>query len=223
MDYNTERPPLLLMEYGRNVQKLVEYIANLDDKEKRTAYSHTLIHLMKVLNPAVRENSDNPQRIWDHMHVMSDFNLDIDGPYPNPDRESLNNPPQRMEYRSNEIKFRNYGRNIELLVEKAMNMEEELERFSAFVHIGRLVKTFYSSWHKESIEDKVIISQLKELSNGTVDLTEAWEASGETLFNSPASSGNNQGSNHHHHNSNKGHSNRRGSSNNRRRGRSRRK
>lgn len=190
MEYNTERPPLLLMEYGRNVQKLVDHIASIEDREARTAYAHTLIQLMKVLNPSVRENSDNPQRIWDHLYVMSNFELDIDGPYPKPDPESLNRRPEPMSYKETEVKYRNYGRNIELLVDKAMLLENDLEQISAFVHIGKLIKSFYSSWHKESVEDKVIISQLNHLSEGKVDLTETWLASGETLFNSQSNNTN---------------------------------
>ena len=193
MEYNTERPDLLLREYGRNVQKLVEHISTIEDKQQRTAYAHTLIHLMKILNPAVRENSDNPQRIWDHLHIMSGFKLDIDGPFPKPDPDTLTRPPERMEYKGTEVRYRNYGRNIDLLVDKALETKDDLEQISAFVQIGRLIKSFYSSWHKENIEDKAIILQLKNLSRGKVDLTETWEASGETLFNSPSGGGNNQG------------------------------
>lgn len=219
MEYNSERDQLILMEYGRNVQKLVEYISTIEDKEKRTAYSHALINLMKMLNPSVKENSDNPQRIWDHLYVMADFKLDIDGPYPKPDPEVLFQKPEPLGYKTSEVKFKNYGRNIELLVEKAMALEDEEEQLSAFIHIGRLVKVFYSSWHKDSVEDEVIILQLKELSDGKIDLTEAWKASRGSLFNSSEQSGNNQ---QRHSRSNSGRSSsHKGQSNNRGRGRGR--
>lgn len=212
MEYNSERDHLVLKEYGRNVQKLVEYISTIEDKERRTAYAHTLINLMKMLNPSVKENSDNPQRIWDHLYVMADFKLEIDGPYPKPEPETIFQKPQPLEYKESEVKFRNYGRNIELLVAKAMEIEEEEEKLAAFIHIGRLVKTFYSSWHKDSIDDEVIIEQLKELSDGKIDLTEAMKNSKGSLFNSSDQASSSNSNRHSSHRGN-GKSSSRGQSN----------
>jgi hypothetical protein len=185
MEYNTEREPMLLMEYGRSIQRLAAYVATLENEEDRTGYAHTLINMMKQLNPAVKEISvDNPQRIWDHLHLMAGFQLNIDGPFPAPSAEELNKRPQPMPYPKADVKYKNYGKNIELLVAKAMEIEDEQERLSAFVSIGRLVKSFYSSWHNDSIDDAVIIEHLREMSGGAVDLTEIWEDSNQTIFNS---------------------------------------
>ncbi|MEN7546765.1 DUF4290 domain-containing protein [Rapidithrix thailandica] len=163
MEYNTLKDPLLLKEYGRNVQKLVDYITTIENKNERTEYAHALVNLMKQLNPSVKENSDNFQRIWDHLYIMSDFTLDIDGPYPKPEREILERKPEKMFYKTNEVKFRHYGRNIELLLRDAKKIENPEEQKKAYVQVGKLMKTLYSSWNKESIENNVIYQHLEQL------------------------------------------------------------
>ncbi|UZR92406.1 DUF4290 domain-containing protein [Chondrinema litorale] len=182
MEYNSQREPLILMEYGRNVQKLVRYIRELDDKEERSRLSHVLIHLMKQLNPSVRENSDNVQRIWDHLHIMADFTLDIEAPYPTPDESIVFAKPQKMEYKSGELKFKHYGRNIDLLISRAIALEDETEKNDAIIYIGKLMKSFYASWNKENISDDVIIRHLYELSDRKIDYRDKVK-SDETLFN----------------------------------------
>ncbi|MGB0522213.1 MAG: DUF4290 domain-containing protein [Flammeovirgaceae bacterium] len=216
MEYNTQKDQLVLKEYGRNVQKLVEYISSLESKEERTAYAHALISLMKALNPSVKENSDNPQRIWDHLYVMSNFKLDIDGPFPMPGPEVLNKRPEALEYRTDEVKFRHYGRNVELLVKAACKIEDPDEREAACIKIGKLMKSFYASWNKEVIDDLTIILHMKQLSNGVLDLSQQLEKANGNLFDKPGRS-----NDYHHRNNDRysGHSNR---SNNRRRGKKRR-
>ncbi|MBT32895.1 MAG: hypothetical protein CMO01_24830 [Thalassobius sp.] len=182
MEYNSQREPLILMEYGRNVQKLVRYIRELDDIKERSRLSHVLIHLMKQLNPSVRENSDNVQRIWDHLHIMADFKLDIEAPYPTPDESIVFAKPQKMEYKSGELKFKHYGRNIELLISRAISLENETEKNDAIIYIGKLMKSFYASWNKENISDDIIIRHLYELSDRKIDYRDKAK-SDETLFN----------------------------------------
>ncbi|MBX2841490.1 MAG: DUF4290 domain-containing protein [Flammeovirgaceae bacterium] len=169
LEYNSTKEPLLLMEYGRNVQKLVKYISTIEDKEERSKLAHTLINLMKQLNPSVKENNDNYQRIWDHLFIMADFDLDIDAPYPVPDREILISKPKKMEYKTTELRFKHYGRNIELLISKAIGIEDEEEKERAILHLGKLMKSFYSSWNKENISDDVIVHHLYELSGKRID------------------------------------------------------
>ncbi|WP_020529262.1 DUF4290 domain-containing protein [Flexithrix dorotheae] len=169
LEYNSTKEPLILMEYGRNVQKLVKYISSLEDKEERSKLAHTLINLMKQLNPSVKENNDNYQRIWDHLFIMSDFELDIDAPYPMPDKEILISKPKKMEYKTTELRFKHYGRNIELLIAKAIEIEDVEEQERAILHLGKLMKSFYSSWNKENISDDVIVHHLYELSGKRID------------------------------------------------------
>jgi hypothetical protein len=169
MEYNTKQP-LILKEYGRNVQKLVRYIANLDNIEDRTKMAHVLINLMKQVNPAVKENSDNNQRIWDHLYVMADFKLDINGPYPKPDRSILVNKPRKMEYSTSIPKYRHYGKNIELLIERVNEVTDPQEKMKAIIYVARLMKSFYGAWNKENISDEVIADQLYEMSGKSIDI-----------------------------------------------------
>ncbi|MDW7695896.1 DUF4290 domain-containing protein [Flammeovirgaceae bacterium SG7u.111] len=171
MDYYTNDEPLLLKEYGRNVQRLVKFIATIEDKEKRTRAAHTLVNLMKQLNPSVKENSESTQqRIWDHLYIMSNFELDIDGPFPKPDETILDKKPEPLTYKDKELKHKHYGRNIELLIDLAANTEDPDERENAIMYIGRLMKTFYTSWNRENIGDDVIINHLYEMSKGKIDM-----------------------------------------------------
>lgn len=221
MEYNTQKDHLVLKEYGRNVQKLVEYISSLEKKEERTAYAHALISLMKALNPSVKENSDNPQRIWDHLYVMSNFQLDIDGPYPMPETDVMHKKPLPLSYRTDEVKFKHYGRNVELLVKTACEIEDPDEQYQACIKIGKLMKSFYASWNKEVIEDLTIVIHLKQLSKGQLDLTQQLEEANGHLFEKPAKS-----HDYHYRNNNNndrygGHRNN-NNNNNRRRGKKRR-
>lgn len=169
-EYNTQKTALILKEYGRNVQKLVEYIASLPNKEDRTRYAHTLIGLMKQLNPSVREHNDNAQRIWDHLYLMSDFALDINGPYPVPETSIFHKKPKRMRYSVGEVTYKHYGRNIEILIKKAINIADKEEQQQAVIFIFKLMRAFYASWNKESVDDEVITKHLKELSKGELSI-----------------------------------------------------
>ncbi|WP_250631675.1 DUF4290 domain-containing protein [Rhodoflexus caldus] len=169
-EYNTERSQLILKEYGRSVQQIADYIASRPTKEERTALSHVLIGLMKQLNPSVRENIETPQRIWDHLHHMAGYKLDIDGPFPPPQPGELFQKPQKMPYNSHAITYRHYGKNVELMIEKAIKLEDPEERKAAAISIFKLMRTFYAAWNKENTEDEVIAAQLRELSNNQLDV-----------------------------------------------------
>ena len=169
-DYNTGRPHLILKEYGRNVQKLTDYLSTLDDKEKRTKYAQTLIDLMKQITPAHKDNVESPQKFWDDLYIMSNFELEIDGPYEKPDKELLERKPDKVPYQKNQIKYKHYGKNIELLIEKAVEMKTEEEREAAIVYIGKLMKSFYATWNKDLIEDEVLVKQINQLSGGKLSI-----------------------------------------------------
>ena len=169
-EYNTQRPPITLKEYGRNVQKLVEYINNEPDKEKRTEMAHTLIELIKQLTPSLKDQPENPQRLWDDLYIIADFNLDINCPYPVPERDILFKKPMRMVYPQSDIRFKHYGKNIEKLVKEALKIENPQEREDAVIYLGKLMKTFYSNWNKESLDDSVIIKDISKMSGGVLSL-----------------------------------------------------
>lgn len=177
MEYNTQREGITLKEYGRNVQKLVEYIRTIPEKEKRTQMATTLIELIKQLAPVAKEPNENPQRMWDDLYIIADFNLDVDTPFGVPQREILFKKPRKMEYPQSEVRFKHYGKNIERLVKEAVKKEDPQEREEAVIYLGKLMKTFYGNWNKEILDDSVIIRDIKTMSGGqlTLDLEKVRE------------------------------------------------
>ena len=169
-EYNTERPSIKLKEYGRNVQKLVDYIRTIPDKEKRTELAYTLIELIKQLTPSLKDQPENPQRLWDDLYIIADFNLDVNNPYPVPEPEVLFKKPMRVAYPQSEVRYKHYGKNLERLVKEAMKLEDEQEREDAIIYLGKLMKTFYGNWNKETLDDSVIIKDIKLLSGGKLDM-----------------------------------------------------
>jgi hypothetical protein len=170
-EYNTSREQIILKEYGRNVQKLVNYIRTVPDKDKRTQLATTLIELIKQLAPVAKEAQENPQRMWDDLYIMADFNLDVDNPFTTPDRTILFKKPRKMEYPQNDVRFRHYGKNIEKLVKEAVKKEDPKELEEAAIYLGKLMKTFYSAWNKETLDDSVIVKDLQILSQGKLKLS----------------------------------------------------
>ena len=171
LDYNTQRENLKLREYGRNVQNLVLHLKGITDKEERSKKANTLVELMKLINPDLnKESTENDQKIWDDLHIISDFELEIDSPFPKPDKEVLAKKPDRLKYYSNEIKYRHYGRSVELLIDQAIALEDSKEQEGAVVALGRLMKGFYQTWNKDAIEDEQILKNIKQMSGGKLDI-----------------------------------------------------
>ncbi len=170
-EYNSQREHIILKEYGRNVQKLVNYIRTIPDKQKRTQMATTLIELIKQLAPVAKEAQENPQRMWDDLYIMADFNLDVDNPYSTPDRSILKKRPRKMDYPQSEVRFKHYGKNIERLVQEALKKEDPQEREEAAIYLGKLMKTFYSNWNKETIDDSVIVKDIAIMSKGKLTLS----------------------------------------------------
>lgn len=170
-EYNTQREQIKLKEYGRNVQKLVNYIRTIPDKDKRTEMSTTLIELIKQLAPSVKEAFENPQRIWDDLYIIADFNFDINSPYPVPNPETVFKKPQVMAYPQSRVRYRHYGKNIEKLIVEAMAKEDAKEREDAVIYLGKLMKTFHGNWNKETIDDSVIIKDIEKMSDGKLTLS----------------------------------------------------
>ena len=169
-EYNTSRPGIKLKEYGRNVQKLVDYIRTNPDKEKRTELAYTLIELIKQLTPSLKDQPENPQRLWDDLYIIADFNLDVNNPYPVPEPEVLFKKPMRVAYPQSEVRYKHYGKNIERLVKEAMKLEDQQEREEAIIYLGKLMKTFYGNWNKETLDDSVIIKDIQLLSQGKLTM-----------------------------------------------------
>ncbi|WP_258103739.1 DUF4290 domain-containing protein [Marinoscillum sp. MHG1-6] len=171
LEYNTQREHLTLREYGRNVQNLVKFIKTVDDQEKRNKYAGLLVELMKAVNPEFsKDAAEYTQKVWDDLYIISKFDLEVEGPFPVPESTILDRKPDRVGYQSNNIKFRHYGRNIEILINNAIALEDPNEKEGAIIAIGKLMKSFYQTWNKDSIEDETVLKNIKQLSKDQLDI-----------------------------------------------------
>lgn len=169
-DYNSTRPKLILAEYGRNVQNMVDYICTLPTKEERNQYAQVVIDMMGVLNPHLRDVSDFKHKLWDHLHIISDFKIDVDSPYPTPTREEIRHKPQILDYPQHNIRIRHYGYTVEKMIEKAVAKSEGEEKEKMTLAVANFMKMAYLTWNKDSVADEHIIHDLFELSGGKLQL-----------------------------------------------------
>lgn len=163
-DYNTQRQDIVLREYGRNVQKLSEYVKSIDDKPKRTTAAFTLVEMMKQINPAMKDSPEYNQKVWDDLYIISGFELDVDAPYDMPEKENIGRKPQPMSYHDDKMRMRNYGQNMEKLVQEAVAIEDQDERDAAVMHLAKMLRSFHMVWYKETADDDMIFRNLNELS-----------------------------------------------------------
>jgi len=170
-EYNTARGQMQISEYGRNIQKMVEYAIAESDRDKRNKLAQALRELMAMLNPHVRDVADYKHKLWDHLFVISDFKLDVDSPYPIPTRESVSTKPQMMEYPQRRIRYRFYGKNVEQMIDKASEMEEGSTKVAFINLIGSFMKQSCKNWNEEQLSDEEIMTHLEMLSQGRIQLT----------------------------------------------------
>lgn len=170
MEYNSSRDKMIIREYGRNVQKLVNYAFTIEDREQRTKFAKVIIQIMGQMNPGIRETGDFRHKLWDHLHFIADFKLDVDAPYPIPTHTMQDTKPEKLAYDNNVIKYKMYGSNIVKIIEKAIQFEEGEEK-DALVHaIANHLKKSYLNWNRESVDDELIFEHLKALSRGNLEL-----------------------------------------------------
>jgi hypothetical protein len=178
-----QQQAIILKEYGRNTQNIVNYILTIEDRTKRSQYAKTLIELMKQINPGMRDAQDSYHKLWDHLYIMSNLKLDVDSPYPCPEVSIFDKKPMRVTYNTNNLYFKHYGRNIELLIKKAIELTDKEEQDAAILYIGKLMKRFYASWNKENIDDAVIVEHLHKMSNNKLRI-DVDKVKAESLFDS---------------------------------------
>ena len=167
LQYNTQKEPIILKEYGRNIQHLVQHIKEEKDQERKLRLANTLVKLMKQLNPSLRDNNDIFQRLWHHLHIIADFDLEItDAPYEAPSKEQVFNSPERLPYPQQKLKFRHYGKQVEVFINQAIALEDEKEKEGAIIKIAKIMKHNYMQWNSDRVNDNVILNNLKEMSNG---------------------------------------------------------
>ncbi len=170
MEYNTSRSKMNISEYGRNIQKMIEYAITVEDKEKRNKLARNIINVMGQLNPHLRDVSDFKHKLWDHLFIMSDFKLDVDSPYPKPSPEVLTRKPEKLKYSSNDITYKHYGRHIERMIEKACELPEGQEKDALTKLIANHMKKSYLTWSRETVSDDEIAEHLSKLSGGKLKL-----------------------------------------------------
>lgn len=169
MEYNTTRNYLIMREYGRHIQKMVEYLLSIKDKEERQRNAYAVIELMGFLNPHLKNVEDFRHKLWDHLFLISDFKLDVESPYPLPTRETLKAKPQVLRYPKKYPKFNHLGKNIEIVLDKALK-EENPEKKQGFANaIAYYMKLTYSNWHKELVHDENIQTELSEMTDGQLE------------------------------------------------------
>jgi hypothetical protein len=171
MEYNTTRNYLSMKEYGRHIQRMVEYLLTIDDKEKRQQQAYSVIELMGFLNPHLKNVEDFRHKLWDHLFFISDFKLDVDSPYPVPQKETYKAKPDPISYPKRYPRYSHLGKNLEVIIDKALQ-EENPEKKAGFAHaIAYYMKLAYSNWHKELVHDDAIRSELDNLTGGQLEFS----------------------------------------------------
>ena len=170
LEYNTERPNLIIPEYGRHIQKMVDHAISMEDREERNKIAKSIIAVMGNLNPHLRDVPDFQPMLWDQLFIISDFKLDVDSPFPIPSKEELNERPERLEYPQNHPKYRFYGNNIKRMIDVANSWEEGDKKDGLVLTIANHMKKSFLNWNKDTVEDAVIFEHLFELSEGKINL-----------------------------------------------------
>ena len=171
MEYNTERNQLLMPEYGRHIQQLVEHCKSLATKEERNEMALAIVEVIGQRNPHLRDEENYKHKLWDHLYILANYELDVDAPYPFPTREELAQKPKKMEYPKLQGDYKFYGKSILQLIEKAIELEEGDEKEALIEVIANNMKKSYNVYNKEHVQDEVIFRHLKELSENRLDLT----------------------------------------------------
>lgn len=171
MDYNTAREKLILPEYGRHLQRLVEHLKTIEDRDERTQAAHALIPVMAQVNPNIKENGDLKHKLWDHLFIMAKFDLDIDTPFEIIKEDVLNKKPDALPYTQGPFKKKHYGRIIQDMIARLNEYEGE-EREMLTELLANQLKKSYVKWNKETVNDDVIFNDFKMLSENKIELNE---------------------------------------------------
>ncbi len=180
LEYNTERPQLIIPEYGRHFQKMVDHAVSIKDPVERNKVANAIISVMGNLQPHLRDVPDFQHKLWDQLFIMSDFKLDVESPFPITSKEILRRRPDALEYPQNFPKYRFYGNNIKRMIDVAVKWEKGDKRSGLEYAIANHMKKCYLNWNKDVVDDEAIFKHLYELSNGEIDFA----AQGENLTES---------------------------------------
>ena len=186
LEYNTERPHLIIPEYGRHFQKMVDHAVSIEDREERNKIAKSIISVMGNLQPHLRDVPDFQHKLWDQLFIMSDFKLDVESPFPITSKEELRQRPEPLEYPQNHPKYRFYGNNIKRMIDVAVSWDKGDMRDGLEYAIANHMKKCYLNWNKDTVDDSAIFKHLYELSDGQINLnteSETLTDSGQFLKN----------------------------------------
>jgi hypothetical protein len=170
LEYSSERPHLIIPEYGRHVQKLIDNCVAIEDAEERNKMAKAIVDVMGNLQPHLRDVPDFKHKLWDQLFIMSDFKLEAESPYPRPEREELAAKPESLAYPKYDSKYRFYGNNIQTMIDVALTWEEGEAREALYFAIANHMKKCYLNWNKDTVDDHIIYNHLLDLSKGKIDL-----------------------------------------------------
>lgn len=171
-DYNTQRKRMALPEYGRNVQKMVDHTKTIQDREERTRAARTIIQIMGNLNPQIKDSGDFRHKLWDHLALIADFDLDVDSPYIAPEASRFTEKPRPIPYKQGDIRYLHYGRIIEMMIDAATKLEDGEEKEYLTNLIANQMKKSYVTWNRAQVSDEVILGDLRLLSGGKLKITD---------------------------------------------------
>jgi hypothetical protein len=171
--YNTDTTKLVIPEYGRNIQKMVQHAIKIEDTEQRNKSANVIIKVMDLINPNTNNSNseEHAQKLWAHLHIISNFELEVESPYKKPEKELYQSKPDEVPYPKNDIRFKHYGKIMEDMVKSASELSEGEDKEKLVKHIANLLKTSYLQWNRDSVNDSLIIKQLEELSAGKLTIS----------------------------------------------------
>ena len=195
MDYNTTREKLILPEYGRHIQKMIEQVKEIPDREKRNEQIRAVISIMEILNPQLKEQPDYKRKLWDHVQIIAGFDLDVDSPYPLPVQEDYTVPPKPVIVNKEPLKAAHYGRNIQNMIEVIAALPDDENRDQVIKSMATYMRQQYLIWNKDTVSEETIFKDIEKLSNGKLVVPEhihLESISDKEKFNKPGIMANNQ-------------------------------
>lgn len=170
MEYNTQREKMIIPEYGRHIQKMVEYCLTIENREKRNEYAKTIIVAMGQVNPSNNQTANYQQKLWDHLFIISDYKLDVDSPYEKPTREQKDEKPSTLKYKNSKITYKTYGALLESLVKNVAQMPEGEQKQGLVNDLAQQMKKLYLQYNINTCDEQVLRNNLERLSNGRIIL-----------------------------------------------------
>ena len=170
MEYNTEREKIVISEYGRNIQVMIRHLMDIEDRKQRTEAAYFIVNVMAQMNPQVKESNDYMHKLWDHLHIIAKYELDVDGPYPKPTPEMQKKKPEHVGYQKNNIRYGHYGQYIYDVVKKVKEMEDGPKKQAILINIANQMKRDYLNWNRDTVNDLLILDDLYKISGEEITL-----------------------------------------------------